>query len=312
MRNEVFISYAHEDQTWLAQLQTVLRPLVRNQTVNVWDDTLIEAGQKWEEAIHAALDRARVAVLLVSPDFLASKFVNDEELPAFLRAATAEGLRILWVPVRSCMFDETPLKDYQATHDPARPLADMTQAEVDRALVVIGKAIKKALEPAAAPVTKPANVTLPPAPVPPPAPLPVPDQPDDAIPFTPPPATLLDILPGEWQIEIQSSFPAGLGQMRLLLSPQGQFHGELTTPLGQSVVEGRWEANPFTQLIGLQGRQSLGFQAMPYAVVIQVSYWDAQQVVGLTSGGEQVVWRKAASTAAPPPRSPAPRQPPRL
>jgi len=51
MRNEVFISYAHEDKEWLARLQTVMRPLIRNQTVSVWDDTRIETGQKWNEQI---------------------------------------------------------------------------------------------------------------------------------------------------------------------------------------------------------------------------------------------------------------------
>ena len=307
MRNEVFISYAHEDKEWLARLQTVMRPLIRNQTVSVWDDTRIETGQKWNEQIQAALDRARVAVLLVSPGFLASEYISGEELPAFLKAATGEGLRILWVPVRSCMFDETDLKDYQATHDPARPLADMSQAEVDRALVVIGKAIKKAMEPEVAPVAKLAAASVPRPAGRPVVPPPATEEPGPVNTFTPPPATLLDILPGEWQVDIQVAFPGAVGQMRLQLTPQGQFHGELTSPMGQSAMDGRWEANPFTQQIGLQGRQSIGFQVMPYVVMVQVSYWDPQQVVGLTSGGEQVVWQKVGPAPAP-----APRQPPRL
>ena len=87
---------------------------------------------------------ARVAVLLVSPDFLASDFIADHELPPLLRAAQDEGLRILWVLIRDCLFSETEIAGYQAAHDISRPLAMLTLAEVDTALVGIAKKIKAA------------------------------------------------------------------------------------------------------------------------------------------------------------------------
>ena len=71
-RDQVFISYSQQDSHWLERLQTVLKPLQRQGMLDVWADTRIQPGQVRKEKIQQALARAKVAVLLVSPDFLES------------------------------------------------------------------------------------------------------------------------------------------------------------------------------------------------------------------------------------------------
>jgi internalin A len=109
-RDQQFFSYSHDDRGWLERLQTMIRPLVRSHGLRLWDEFQIEPGDKWREEIETALAAAKVALLLVSSDFLASEFVTNSELPQLLTAAEEEGLRILWVPLRPSLVRRTPIE----------------------------------------------------------------------------------------------------------------------------------------------------------------------------------------------------------
>ncbi len=171
MNNDVFISYSHEDKKWLTQLQKMLKPLLRNNPIAVWDDTKIRPGAKWKEEIEKALSNAKVAVLLVSNNFLASDFINDKEVPQLLEAAQTKGVRIIWVPISDCLWSETDIANYQAAHEPAHPLDSLDESDVNTALVAVCREIKRALTPEPEPQPDPKPKRNPnPKPAPPPPP----------------------------------------------------------------------------------------------------------------------------------------------
>jgi hypothetical protein len=145
-RSQVFISYSHKDQEWLALLQTHLKPFVRNNAIVVWDDTQIKSGTNWKAEIEKALGLAKVAILLVSPNFLASDFIFNHELTPLLEAAKQEGLIILWILIRPCGYKETEIAHYQAAHNPADPLVKAKRAgDLDTLLVAICERVKEAV-----------------------------------------------------------------------------------------------------------------------------------------------------------------------
>jgi len=139
LRKGVFISYSHKDKRWLEKLRTVLTPVLPGEAI--WDDTQIRAGASWADEIETAIASARVAVLLVTPHFLASDFIVSRELPRILERQTKEGLTIAWLAVEPAMYSHTILAQFQAANDPRRPLSTLKKADQDKELVKIAERI---------------------------------------------------------------------------------------------------------------------------------------------------------------------------
>ena len=141
MRNQIFISYSHKDKEWLDTLQLNLKPYLREMPVVAWDDTRITAGADWEEEINRALSVTKIAVCLVSTDFITSDFIYQKELPYLLKAADAQELRVVPISVRFSAWKTTPLKSIQWANEPDKPLNDLDPADREKALVQISELI---------------------------------------------------------------------------------------------------------------------------------------------------------------------------
>ena len=144
-RTKVFINYSHQDAEWLERLQVHLKPLEREGIIDRWDDTRIKAGAKWLDEIKNALAEAKVAVLLVSADFLASDFIAQAELPSLLAAAEMEGAVILSVILSPSLFKQTNLAQFQAVNSPDRPLIGMERGAQEQVFVEVAEAIQQSI-----------------------------------------------------------------------------------------------------------------------------------------------------------------------
>lgn len=140
----IFISYSHQDKKYLDKLLRHLKVFQKqNNQVDVWSDKQIKVGDKWKEEIEKALDRASIAFLLVSTDFLGSDFVTNNELPKLLQKSSEEGTVIVPIIVASCLFEDSNIGMFQAVNSPDKPLAEMKDNEIDKLFVDLLKQIKQ-------------------------------------------------------------------------------------------------------------------------------------------------------------------------
>jgi len=139
----IFVSYSHRDSKWSEDLLTMAAPLQRYGGISVWSDADIAAGSKWRATIGNSLDKAAVAVLLVSRHFLKSKFIMEIELPYILKARQKRGLRVLWVMLSHCLYEETPLQELQAALPTDPPLDALSESKKNQALKVLCQKMKQ-------------------------------------------------------------------------------------------------------------------------------------------------------------------------
>jgi hypothetical protein len=104
----IFISYSHDDEEWMRRLKKQLAAAVRANLCEVWTDCEIRKGEDWEPKIEHALQNARVAVFLVSENFLDSEFILNKEVPRLLERREEGKLHIIPVIAGSCLWEVLP------------------------------------------------------------------------------------------------------------------------------------------------------------------------------------------------------------
>lgn len=133
--DKVFISYSHEDEIWKDILVKQLNVLGMDGLLDVWEDRRIKGGDDWYVEIEAAMEAAKIAVLLISADFLTSEFILGEEVPRLLERRRKEGLRVIPLIVRPCTWYHLNwLKQIQAWPKDGKPLSGGNKHQIEEVL----------------------------------------------------------------------------------------------------------------------------------------------------------------------------------
>lgn len=119
----VFVSYSHQDELHLVELEKHLTTLKRENLISTWHDRKIVPGQEWEKAIDGALQDSDVYVFLISPDFVASEYCIEKEVSVALEKHNSGQAIAIPIVVRSVDWLTTPLGKIQALPKNASPIS---------------------------------------------------------------------------------------------------------------------------------------------------------------------------------------------
>jgi hypothetical protein len=140
---KVFCSYSHKDERYLTKLKAHLAGLTREGLIEEWHDRKILPGQEWEEAIAENLTTAHIIILLVTPDFMGSDFVNEKELTQALARHEQGEACVVPVIVRPSDWEWAPFGKLQALPKDARPITEWSNR--DKAWLNVARGIREAV-----------------------------------------------------------------------------------------------------------------------------------------------------------------------
>ena len=98
----VFVSYARHDKNHLEALAGRLGELADQGAITTFIDRDLQAGDDWRRRILRALGQFDIAIILISKNLLASKFIREVELPAIQHAARNYRAKIIPLFLEDC------------------------------------------------------------------------------------------------------------------------------------------------------------------------------------------------------------------
>jgi tetratricopeptide (TPR) repeat protein len=161
---EVFYAYSHRDERLRNRLASHLSILRRNSVITDWHDRRIGAGMEWKGQIDEHLNTARIILLLVSADFLASDYCIDVEMKRAMERHELREARVIPIILRAVdNWQVTAFGKLQALPTDGKPITSWPNR--DEAFVDVARGIRVAvaeLAPSTVPVDLNTEVGTPP------------------------------------------------------------------------------------------------------------------------------------------------------
>jgi hypothetical protein len=154
-RATVFIAYNPADEVEKEGLVTHLGVLQRQGLIETWTDDQIKPGADKAREMEEAINRAKVTVLLITPNFLSSDFVSGEEMKRILERRQTQAMVLYPIIARPCAWKRVPwLARLRVRPRDEKPVWREGGRYVDEELAAIAEEIAEIMEKAeSAPAT---------------------------------------------------------------------------------------------------------------------------------------------------------------
>lgn len=137
---KIFISYSRKDYDWVKKLHIHLSPLTRSGELTLLSDMDILPGQDWKRQIKNFLESADVAILVISPEYLASDFIRSFELPSLLQSVKENRTKVVPILIRKTLLPGEIL-NLKFLNTLSQPLASLPEIKQDSYFYKLSKTI---------------------------------------------------------------------------------------------------------------------------------------------------------------------------
>jgi internalin A len=103
---KVFISYSSKDMLFKERLCTHLEVLKSEGTIDYWHDGKIKPGSKWDDNIKQQMEESDLFICLLSPDFLATRYVREIEIPKIKEMISRADIKLLPILIHPCSWEK--------------------------------------------------------------------------------------------------------------------------------------------------------------------------------------------------------------
>ncbi len=141
----LFFSYSHQDEGLRDELAKHLSQLERSGVLKSWHDRQIPPGSEWAGQIDEHLEQSQIVLLLISADFLASRYCYDIELTRAMERHAQGSAVVIPVILRPVDWQGASFSHLQAL--PKNAQAVTTWANQDEAFTDIARGIRRVAEP---------------------------------------------------------------------------------------------------------------------------------------------------------------------
>ncbi|MEH2080846.1 MAG: TIR domain-containing protein [Nostoc sp.] len=141
---KVVCSYSHNDEPLKDELTKHLTMLERQGIISTWHDRKIPPGREWDGEINENLNTADIILLLVSSDFIYSKYCWDVEVTKAIERHEAEEACVIPIILRNVFWQDAPFAKLQALPKNALPI--MSWSNQDDTFTNVAQGIKFAAE----------------------------------------------------------------------------------------------------------------------------------------------------------------------
>ncbi|WP_441292045.1 toll/interleukin-1 receptor domain-containing protein [Sorangium sp. KYC3313] len=139
---QLLVCFSPKDQELKDQLARHLQVLVRFARIELWSAEQIRAGAETHREIEQAIDRADVALILLSSELLASDKLLNVELPRLQQRHSSGRLRVIPVLLGSCLWELHPwLKELHPLPRGGKPIGSFSGEGRDAVLTEVAREI---------------------------------------------------------------------------------------------------------------------------------------------------------------------------